>query len=422
MAERSAPSAQDIKLVKSVFRDYDKMQSKTISAEKLINILLSLDSTLTKADLDGLFEVFGEVVDYERFLDGMLDDTTDDVDDFGADENPSRASFAKAEEEDAGLDEEEVEERQKIFKQGVNRRKSISMKPITDNEIADYTKPVYDKSEDAAKAIRETLAGHTKMQVLIGHISESSMTDIVNAFYGKEFEQGVDIIKQGEPGECLYIIGQGSVDIYVARPGFGEPGEKGAKVATWSHESNPLFGELALMYDAPRAATVTAASPVSAWVLDARDFKMLLMKAAKTTYAKYEGWLSQVPLLKSLNHFELAHLADIMGSELYDTDEEIIKQGEDGDKFYILEDGTAAAYILGDDGEKEVKVYEEVGEYFGEVALIKAQPRLATVRATGEGCSVAWIDREDFESVLGPIKDKLSERIDEYPQYAAFLK
>merc|ERR1712093_488541 len=101
----------------------------------------------------------------------------------------------------------------------------------------------------------------------------------------------------------------------------------------------------------------------------------------------YEGWLAEVPIFRTLNHFELSRLADCVESELFDNGEDICRQGELGGRFYIIEDGICSAFITGEQGEREVKKYESRGEYFGEIALLTdSEVRRATVRATGEGC------------------------------------
>merc|ERR1719401_270361 len=149
---------------------------------------------------------------------------------------------------------------------------------------------------------------------------------------------------------------------------------------------------------------------------------MMLVQNTHTQYEMYEGWLSEVDLLKSLNQYELSRLSEMMESQLFDADEEIIRQGESGDKFYILEDGSCTAYICGDEGERKVKDYLQQGEYFGEIALLHDEPRRATVRATGMGASVLSVSQEDFNAVLGPITDRLKQDIANYPQYAEFLQ
>merc|ERR1719335_240021 len=98
------------------------------------------------------------------------------------------------------------------------------------------------------------------------------------------------------------------------------------------------FGELALMYDAPRAATVTCVSQgAKVWALDRRDFQILIMDQQEQKQEKYQGWLQDVPLLQTLNHFELSQVADLVEAELFEEGDEIFNQGDEGDKFYILE-------------------------------------------------------------------------------------
>merc|ERR1712228_22635 len=101
---------------------------------------------------------------------------------------------------------------------------------------------------------------------------------------------------------------------------------------------------------------------------------------------------------------------------------DIIKQGEPGEEFYILEDGAAAAFISGGEGERKGKDYGRKGDYFGEIALLKDEPRKATVRAMEDGTSVLSISKEDFTSVLGPIGDMLKRDIDKYAKYESFLR
>eukprot|EP00929_Paragymnodinium_shiwhaense_P034083 TRINITY_DN18589_c0_g1_i1.p1 TRINITY_DN18589_c0_g1~~TRINITY_DN18589_c0_g1_i1.p1 ORF type:complete len:366 (-),score=73.89 TRINITY_DN18589_c0_g1_i1:108-1205(-) len=308
-------------------------------------------------------------------------------------------------------------EQEKIDQQRGERRAGFSAKGISDQAIKDYVKPVHPKSSEEENCLKKSLLENSKAQVLCGHLGETDFQDVLNAFFVKNLTAGHDIIKQGEQGDCMYICESGSLDIFVARPGAaGEVanGGKGAKVLTVG--PGALFGELSLMYSCPRQATVTVTSDsAKLWALGADDFKMLLIQQAMGTFFEYEGWLKDVEILQSLNRHELEGLAAVMDSHLVDENEEIIRQGEAGDKFYLLEEGECAAYISGPAGEKMVKQYTKVGDYFGEVALLSKVPRSATIRAGPEGCSVVSFSAEDFNDKLAPIMDLLRANASKYP-------
>lgn len=337
------------------------------------------------------------------------------------------AAAAGAEEDAEGVDHRMSDEEDKTrlaVSMGKARRQGVAAEGMNMEEVRDFVKPVYQKDAATNAKITGIMKGNDKMQVLFGHLDAAALGDIVNAFREVTKEKGQEVIKQGEEGDCLYIINEGEVDVHVARPGTDgqvPKGDRGPKVV--SLRPGALFGELALMYSAPRAATVVISSPTcELWQLDREPFKMLLAQSSQNQYALYEGWLSEVDLLKALNQYELSRLSDLLESTLYDAGEEIIKQGDPGDKFYILEDGTCSAFMTGDAGEQKVKDYEKQGDYFGEIALLTNEPRKAAVRATGQGASVLSLSQEDFISILGPIQDILKKDMGSYKQYTAYLQ
>lgn len=85
-----------------------------------------------------------------------------------------------------------------------------------------------------------------------------------------------------------------------------------------------------------------------------------------------------------------------------------LKQGDPGDKFYIVEEGALKATKEMDGAEKTVLEYK-AGDYFGELALLKNQPRAANVIAVSD-CSVLTLDRKTFNKMLGPLQDLLNEK------------
>jgi cAMP-dependent protein kinase regulator len=316
---------------------------------------------------------------------------------------------------------EEWEQAKRQVMANAPRRPAVAAQSIDTQISQDYDKPFYPKDDFTKEKLTKICKENAKMQLLIGHLDDEALNDVINAFYQAEFPQGEDIIKQGDEGDCVYILDAGEAAVSIRRPGVdgSMPQGKGSKVATLG--PGDLFGELAFLYNTRRFATVTATTKVATFVLNALDFKMLVATASQAQYAKYEGWLCQVDMLKFLNHYELAKLAEALQSECFNANDVIIQQGDPGEKFYILTSGTAGAVIAGEAGDIQVKTYEQVGDYFGEIALLTLEPRKATVKALGIGCSVVSLSKRHFDKILGPLADTLKNHADKYPQYAAFL-
>jgi cAMP-dependent protein kinase regulator len=97
-------------------------------------------------------------------------------------------------------------------------------------------------------------------------MDEDARKIIVDAMSQKQFTKGGVIIQQGDPGDYFYVISSGTCDILV----------NGKKVLETGKGKG--FGELALLYDAPRAATVIATSDeVHTWAVDRVTFKQVMM-------------------------------------------------------------------------------------------------------------------------------------------------
>jgi len=88
----------------------------------------------------------------------------------------------------------------------------------------------------------------------------------------------------------------------------------------------------------------------------------------------------------------------------------IIKQGEQGNTFYLLVEGTCSAFIK-DEQKMEKQVFEyKPNDYFGELALLRDEPRAATIKTTSATCIVAYIDRYAFKRLLGPLEKNFAEK------------
>jgi len=173
------------------------------------------------------------------------------------------------------------------------------------------------------------------------------------------------------------------------------------------------FGELALLYNAPRAATIKAKTNAHCWVLDRNTFNHIVKDASQKKREQYETFLSSVPILSSVDDYERSKICDSIKEENFSQGSTVITQGEEGNVFYIIISGEASANIAG----KEVKQYKS-GDYFGELALLRDTPRAATVVASTQ-LKCASIDRDSFKRLLGPLDDILKRNMEQYIKVAA---
>lgn len=91
-----------------------------------------------------------------------------------------------------------------------------------------------------------------------------------------------------------------------------------------------------------------------------------------------------------------------------------MKQGDAGNTFYILSQGECVVLksYIPNDKPKEVLQYK-TGDYFGELALLRNEPRAASVVARTD-CKVLSLDRKSFKRLLGPIETILTRNSERY--------
>lgn len=144
------------------------------------------------------------------------------------------------------------------------------------------------------------------------------------------------------------------------------------------------FGELALIYGTPRAATIKAKTDVKLWGIDRDSYRRILMGSTIRKRKMYEEFLSRVSILENLDKWERLTVADALEPVGFENKETIVRQGEPGDDFYIIVEGQALVMQNRTEGDEPTEVGRlGPGDYFGEIALLLDRPRAATVVASG---------------------------------------
>ena len=280
------------------------------------------------------------------------------------------------------------------------RRTSVSAESINpaDEDNENWSPPVFPKSDEQKERLRHAISDN----FLFSSLEDTQLNQLLNAFQEKPIPaKGIKVINQGEPGDNFYLVEKGAFDVHINKTGQLQAGAEGMGDKVASIEAGGSFGELALMYNTPRAATVVSAEPSTIWSLDRVTFRRVLMTSAYKRRQLYENFLAEVPLLETLTDYERSKIADALHTERYPAGHVIIKEGDPGENFFFLEIGEAEVFKHGT--EQPVHYYKK-GDYFGELALLKNEPRAASVVSKTE-VKLATLGKEGFQRLLGPVED-----------------
>ena len=226
----------------------------------------------------------------------------------------------------------------------------------------------------------------------------------------KQVKKGENIIKYGDVGREYYILKEGTVEVVVYKKGTNPKAENLEECVERRKElgSGIGFGEIALMYGDKRTATVRAASECTVWELDGRVFKSIIVNAVVKRRNLEVGYLDNVELLAKLDRYEKLKLLDGLEAMYFAKNQNILHEGEEGNYFYIIEEGEVECYKGKGDSELHVRTLG-AGAHFGEIALIKGDTRSLSIRAIAEKTKVLALNREAFTRILGSIEKYLKK-------------
>uniref|UniRef100_A0A8P0NY15 cAMP-dependent protein kinase type I-alpha regulatory subunit n=1 Tax=Canis lupus familiaris TaxID=9615 RepID=A0A8P0NY15_CANLF len=223
---------------------------------------------------------------------------------------------------------------------GRRRRGAISAEVYTEEDAASYVRKVIPKDYKTMAALAKAI----EKNVLFSHLDDNERSDIFDAMFPVSFIAGETVIQQGDEGDNFYVIDQGEMDVYVNNEWATSVGEGGS------------FGELALIYGTPRAATVKAKTNVKLWGIDRDSYRRILMGSTLRKRKMYEEFLSKVSILESLDKWERLTVADALEPVQFEDGQKIVVQGEPGDEFFIILEGSAAVLQRRSENEEFVEV------------------------------------------------------------------
>lgn len=279
----------------------------------------------------------------------------------------------------------------------------------------DYVKKIIPKSEAVKKLIHNAIKSNT----LFRACSEDEIVDIIGVFDKIEFKGGSTVIQQGDHGEHFYVVESGSLDIFLRSEGDEVESKVGIPYVPGS-----AFGELALMYGSPRAATIRAKEDCKLWCIDRNAFRGITGQHKQRTTERHLEFLRKVKIGDKvlgdvLKPSDIDAMALAIQKDKFKKGHVIVREGERGDIFYLIESGSVDV-IKKNSGDRPITTLT-TGQFFGERALLTEDVRQATCVATSE-VHCLFLMREDFNIMLGDLQDLLDGNVRQEDDDLARLK
>ncbi|XP_069015960.1 cGMP-dependent protein kinase 1-like isoform X1 [Embiotoca jacksoni] len=272
-----------------------------------------------------------------------------------------------------------------------SKRQAISAEPTAYdiNDLSHVTLPFYPKSPESKQLIKDAILDNDFMK----NLQPSQIQEVVDCMYPVDYGTDACIIEEGDVGSLVYVMEEGKVEVT----------KEGMKLCTMG--PGRVFGELAILYNCTRTATVRTVACVKLWAIDRQCYQTIMMRTGLIKHAEYMDFLKSVPTFQGLPEETLSKLADVMEETHYEDGEYIIRQGARGDTFFILSKGTVNVTQRDSANQEPVHLRELTrGNWFGEKALQGEDVRTANVIAAG-AVTCLVIDRDSFKHLIGGLDD-----------------
>ncbi len=239
--------------------------------------------------------------------------------------------------------------------------------------------------------------------------TEEQIRELMLSSTFHRLSMGDIVFRKNDYSESFYLILEGSVDVFVRS-------DEGVEKRVATLRAGEFFGEMSLISGRRRSATVKAGSATRLWEISRKamlKFIHTTPTAGKRINDAFLIHAFQGYLFHDLGHDLLSRLAAQARVLSFEKGSVIIREGDPGDAFYLLRSGMVKVSKMRE-GKETTLSYLSAGHYFGEMALVSEQARMATVSAI-DRVEVIQLLKDDFLAFLAEVPD-LKRRIQEEGQ------
>ncbi|XP_061890844.1 cGMP-dependent protein kinase 1 isoform X1 [Entelurus aequoreus] len=298
--------------------------------------------------------------------------------------------------------EQRLQEKEKLLQELHSQYHNLEFPPQRDNDV----EPEVRKSRAAVIApepipetvdIRKSRVKKTSSETglivkaiqkndFLSRLDDEQIAMMVDLLETINISRGGEVIKEGSEGDSMYMVAAGELIVT----------QSGRVLRTLT--SGDIFGELAILYNCKRTATVKAKTEVRLWCMERQNYRTIITNKSKKKREELMGFLKTSRTLKDLNDVQLSKIIDSMEEVKYQDKDVIVREGAEGNTFYIILKGEVLVTKNVNGHQKQIRRMGK-GEHFGEQALIREVLRTATCAAEGPVTCFS-IDKEVFEETI----------------------
>lgn len=277
--------------------------------------------------------------------------------------------------------------------------------PVSDEHAALAGVALLDRAERALEGwltLEDPFPDDTKLPrlPLFGDLGPKPLASLLGAFELRDVSTDTEVVAQGEEGHEAFVVTRGMLRV-VRR------GDEGDELTLAILGPGAIFGEMALVSEAPRAATVLAGEPATLLVI-AREALEKVAKKAPVVGQMLSGFCRQRMLSNLLRHSAILgavdpeHRAALVGrfeTRHFDVGRALVEEGVEGRGLFLIASG--AVEVVGQDADgDELRIAElGPGDVVGEISLVLRRPANATVRALHPTVALE-LTREELHKVI----------------------
>ncbi|WAM26098.1 cyclic nucleotide-binding domain-containing protein [Myxococcus sp. NMCA1] len=235
---------------------------------------------------------------------------------------------------------------------------------------------------------------------ILSQVSRETFVALLEVLHVRAFFPGQTVVEEGTPGASMFALVEGLADVVRAL-------EDGQRRSVGTVTPGDFFGELALISEGPRLATVVATERAVLLELTRQHMEAVAAQHPDVTavvdafYRRrmVENLLRSNPLFNQLSPAQKAAVSRDFELRSFAAGEALMTQGQPGDAFYVLLRGRCTPWLEQPHGRRVALSALREGDVFGEISLLLDKPVSATVRADVAGV-VLRLERDAFQKHL----------------------